>query len=860
MRTRAATAQLVRTQLEFSGDPTLRGDIWTDVRTAYDEALRERVVGVHVSHTLTSNRAVGWVVAAVLIVGLLTLAVCVLFRGTADRPTLVAVHEPNARAITDLQALPGRELAEARQLFERKDLARLVRLLDSTQPETRLRAAEYLAQIGDDSALPALQRLADQWQGPAGDNPFRQAIETIQARRTKTAPQPAVGEREPNRAAGKPVDEVKPGAAGETKPLSVTGIVRDKETGKPIAGAQVGFRLGEKTVTDAEGRFTLVWPNPSSTMLSLYAGAPGYAAVATVLRSKESNLQEVVFALSPGARLAVTVVDPNGSPVPGAKLRLSGLQTREWDFVTDANGRFEFEGLDPAVRFYNLEVVHPGYPYLWTQISAPAAGQTLAHRAVLKPGVAIFGQMTDPNGRPVAGATVGNTFSAVAWNSLKVRTDEQGMYRLGAVDRGDLLLWATHAQFRPFVMHANLPAQETRRRIDIRMEVGQVLKGRVVDDLGNPVGQATVKINRYNDLSQPVETDHPCDADGRFVIPNAPSDGVLGLYVSGPGIIGTSHKVDFSQAECVILIPRLGRIYGKVLDAATGVPVRQFKVKLSRGRVTSSSGGFATTWAQEGHDFDSAEGLFDTSVAAILPVGATYRVTVQAEGYDPVIMDSVVAEPIGDHPARTEFRLRPATIFAGRVLAADGRPLEGGTVLFFSGREASRNPIGRWPSATTDKTGAYTIAGLDSEPQCLLVRAPGFGPCVFVMADLLTAPGRLQDIVLEPAASLAGRVVDEHGKGIVNAQVQAQPNLERIRGLVQEIPNLGPVTQTDAQGHYLLSGVPAGKVSIYAYLPSEHREIGRDVVDLKPGETTILDFVDKGGPAGGPLVPSGRGR
>jgi hypothetical protein len=221
-----------------------------------------------------------------------------------------------------------------------------------------------------------------------------------------------------------------------------------------------------------------------------------------------------------------------------------------------------------------------------------------------------------------------------------------------------------------------------------------------------------------------------------------------------------------------------------------------------------------------------------------------YRVTVQAEGYDPATIDSVVAQPITDHPPRTEFRLRPGTVFAGRVVAADGRALEGAAVVFFSTEEASHDPIGRWPSTTTNKSGVYTIAGLRSEPLCLMVSVPGFGPRVFVMADLLVGPGRLSDIVLEPAASLAGRVVDEHGKGIVNAQVQAQPGLERIRDIIQEIPNLGPVTQTDADGHYLLSGLPTGRVSIYVYLPSEHREIGRDVVDLKPGAAATLDFVD----------------
>jgi len=861
MRTRAATAKLIRSQLEFSGDAVLRGHIWVDVRTAYSETLQGRAAGARVSDGAARNKAMRLAAAAVLALGLLVLAARVMLRETPSRPepvaTVVMTREPNAGEIVRPQTLPARELAEARRLFEARDLAGLVRLLDTGGPDTQIRVAEYLGQIGDDSVLPALQRLAAQWQGPAEDNPFRKAMEAIQARRTKTSPQPAPGASDPNRAASTPVEKAGAPATSAVKPWQVTGLVLDQETRKPIAGAQVAFGPDNETVADAQGRFTLVQARPFSDGAYLYAGAPGYANSRIALRMKKGGVQDVVLTLNPGSRLAVTVVDPNGSPVPGAKLVLVGLQSLDWDFATDAGGQFEVEGLDPGVRSYTLAVSHPAYPSASVTFQPPEAGQTRHQNIVLKSGVAIFGQVTDPKGRPVAGVTVGNTTSPTMWSGRKVKTDEAGMYQLGVVDRGELVLWATHQEFCPFVLRTTLDGHDARRRLDIQLSAGRALVGQVVDDLGHPLPQATIQMWGYNGLISLLEAKHPCDAEGRFTIPNAPGAGDLDLYVRGQGIAGTHHKVDFGRTECLITIPRRGRIYGRVVDA-TGAPVPHFRVMMDLTRAGTPSAGFAASWTLEGHVFEAADGLFDTG-AEQLATGGMFRMTVRAEGYEPMTVDPVVVQPISDRPVRCEFRLRPAAVFAGRVLATDGRPIEGATVVFFSDREMRSNSTGRWPSATTDKAGVYMISGLGSEPQGMLVSAPGFGLGVYVMAELVVAAGRLGDITLTPAARVVGRVVDEHGKGIADVKVEAAPSLERIWRVLRRIPDLGLTVPTNEEGGYELPGLPAGRVSIFVYLRSQKRMVGREVVELKSGETMTLNFVDEGKPADGSPTPSGRG-
>ena len=57
--------------------------------------------------------------------------------------------------------------------------AELTGRLRAALDQTRIAVAGYLAQMGEVSAIPALQRLAGQWQGPAGENPFLRSIVQI---------------------------------------------------------------------------------------------------------------------------------------------------------------------------------------------------------------------------------------------------------------------------------------------------------------------------------------------------------------------------------------------------------------------------------------------------------------------------------------------------------------------------------------------------------------------------------------------------------------------------------------------------------------------------------------------------------
>ena len=74
------------------------------------------------------------------------------------------------------------ELALAQTLYEQKDLPGLLNLLENGQEATQISIVEFLAEIGDDSTISALQRLADTLDGTEFQTAIQTSIRAIQER------------------------------------------------------------------------------------------------------------------------------------------------------------------------------------------------------------------------------------------------------------------------------------------------------------------------------------------------------------------------------------------------------------------------------------------------------------------------------------------------------------------------------------------------------------------------------------------------------------------------------------------------------------------------------------------------------
>jgi hypothetical protein len=99
-------------------------------------------------------------------------------------------ENPENRTITaTADSLLEEQLKKAEQLFAAADVDGLIQMLDEGQYEAKVAAANYLAQLGDVTALPALESLAAEYADPA--NPFAQAATQLQDASSETTPGPS---------------------------------------------------------------------------------------------------------------------------------------------------------------------------------------------------------------------------------------------------------------------------------------------------------------------------------------------------------------------------------------------------------------------------------------------------------------------------------------------------------------------------------------------------------------------------------------------------------------------------------------------------------------------------------------------
>jgi len=794
------------------------------------------------------SQAIQFAAAAVLVAGIVLLAAHLTgTEETLPRPPIIARQDNNPMQSAQPELLAQRELETAGLLFARQDLAGLVQLLETGQDATKVKVAEYLSQIGNSSALPTLQTLATQWQGPPQDNPFLKAIAAIQERQAKPQPLTATSVREPNKPPAPKAEVPKPSEKSEHAQTGMAGTVVDKLTQKPIQGALVQYMLDNPataTRTDEAGRFVLMGL-PPATHTFVHFMAKGYVSERIIPHLvKDQIAPDLLIELDRGSRVEGTVTDPNGKPVAGAKVETFFFTNLP--AITGPDGRFEIDGVNPVADSHILQATHPDYPAVSVNFKPAAVGETAIQDLVLKPGADIFGQVTDPNGEPVEGVRIGNTNSASTWDCIKARTDHEGKYRLDNVDIGELILWASHPRYALYVDRTTVEAGTTERRMDIQLQAPVPLHGKVIDDANEPVAGVTVVVHEYDGVSNLAGERYTTDANGLFVIANAPAEGKIVLNPFGGGISRKLQEFELGQPEYILKVHRAGRIYGKVVIDATGEPVQEFMVKMTFSTVKGASGSYSATWNREGYRFKSPEGLFDTGQEN-LPVGGNYLVTILADGFNPLTHDPVPVQPITDDPNRTVFRLKAVTMLAGVVVDGQGNPVKDATVAPFS-KTGRFEPLW-WRKFTTDAAGVFVITGIDNEEEFLYVTAPGLDPQYVRRSELDAQGGRPARIVLS-GGRLFGRIVDEQGRPRTNAVI----HLGRDRD-IDEVPfiaSLSREAQVDTNGQYELSGLPSGHFWIdVRFKVGDGSAFGDDwaikKVKLTPGQSLQVNFGDETG-------------
>ena len=179
--------------------------------------------------------------------------------------------------------------------------------------------------------------------------------------------------------------------------------------------------------------------------------------------------------------LSGRVTDAAGQAVSGASVDLHRLP--EWTWIggqhTDGDGAYRFS-VPPGK--YHFKVWPSNGPLIAQKMDLTLSTHTI-HNVVLETGVTLSGRVTDVDGQPVP--WVGIWPGGVSFGY----TDASGHYSLG-VPAGIYRIHVEHNDFLNQTLEGVAIPHDTV--LNITLEAGVVLEGKVVDDEGQPVPDARV--------------------------------------------------------------------------------------------------------------------------------------------------------------------------------------------------------------------------------------------------------------------------------------------------------------------------------------------------------------------------------
>jgi RNA polymerase sigma factor (sigma-70 family) len=462
----------------------------------------------------------------------------------------------------------------------------------------------------------------------------------------------------------------------------------------------------------------------------LDVAAPEFAR--TVVPIPNVCADDLHVTLARGGLVSLTVVRPDGQPVPGTivygrrppkdpRVLANWLDSSkpELELVADAGGRIE-QRLETGT--WHLRALAAGL----RPVDAPALDvvENGKHvlRIVLDEGIVILAHVVDSQGKPAEGVRVfaGGTMNSVA----SATTDADGRCRIAGIAPPPAKLaqqdeyWGRQLFYRAIRQDGlaaegsvgNLP-EPGSMPLEIAFAGVTPVRVRVVDDEGVPVpGAAASLYFGVGGSANPIEPNSisaTAGPDGVLALPPL-GPCVRRLTVSGPeaqpfGMNVIELIVNREPVELdVAIVRQAGRIEGRVLDPSGGIPTKLVVRVGKRGSTFAEAGGVGKV---------SEDGRF---VVENAPRGAL-ELFASADGF------AAQRHPIESAASPIELRLRDRGAVAGVVVLRDGSALAGAQLMF--GRESKRGATRQGYTAaiaTTDGDGRFRVVLDDEEADVTL--------------------------------------------------------------------------------------------------------------------------------------------
>lgn len=565
---------------------------------------------------------------------------------------------------------------------------------------------------------------------------------------------------------------------------------------RPVAGAEVklepaGARTGDATssavaVSDDSGRFET--PRTAARKLDLRARRKGFAPMVVPgvqVPPGESSVDLGTLILGPGAVLGGTVTDADGLPIAGAEVRVSTDLDPPWpavaaqvagqapDAVTDAEGGFSLEDLPPG-RAVRLLVDGQGYLPAVAAFEGPA-GETVT--VVLEAAAQVSGRVVDALGAGVSGAQVSlrplgrpEGERTARGRSLSSAADERGNFVLEDAAPGRAAVSAYARGFQPSdETTVELAAKEVREDVEIVLERGAALAGRVTAADGEPVAGARVRAGRAEAATE---------ADGSYRVEGI-RPGRREVEVRHPEYNRLSEDLEIEDGEQRADFELSGgrRVAGRVVDADRR-PLAGVVVELV-GEDPREPRRYRTA--------SDAEGMF----AWLRVADGSYRLEAVREGFAPATAGGVevAGAPVDD----VEVEMRRGATIAGRIL---GLELDELAEVEVDATEGDRDRAG-----TVDYDGAYRIVDLAPGDWLVVARLRGGSRQAQARVGLAADAGRVtRDLEFGRGFTFTGRVL-HGGEALDGAKVTFTGHDVAVRRQVE----------TDLDGRFRVGDLSPGR-------------------------------------------------
>jgi protocatechuate 3,4-dioxygenase beta subunit len=600
---------------------------------------------------------------------------------------------------------------------------------------------------------------------------------------------------------------------------------------KPVPDATVTLQspaqVQKTATTDSSGAFSFKnAPRGAATIQASLGARSGLASGKKDVTAPSSNL---VITMPHGGTITGHVIDDaTHAPVTDFQVTTmhSGIMSNPLP-VQSSDGSFSVRNVAPGST--EVQVTARGY----TPGSAPGVeveeGKASSDVEIhLEHGATLKGRVTSSDGQPVEGVNIfvddsGRRLAFVAPG--RDSTDANGSYAIEGVTPGTRTVMFNKSGF--VAQRKTIEAASGKEvALDVTLDRGRELRGKVIDESGRPVAMADVRVE--GEQVVPVRT----DSEGAFVIGGL-KDAHARIVARKSGYVEARLDDVDPNTSVTLTLKRGGTISGQV----TGVSDSELQYV---SVVAHGPGGAVNARADATGRF-TLEGLAD----------GRFMVEASLNGQQMRRTPSKAVEVINGSAPPVALAFGEGYTLRGRV-TAHGQPLGGSMITF-----GPANGQGSGSSAQIDPDGSYVAAGLSSGEFTVVITSPIYGG-VYLEKTTVSGSG-VYDVDVRSSV-VRGRVVDARsGVPLADVQISFQP-AERGAATVSVRP-----MSTDFQGRFASGLVPERKWRVRvqrekyqtAFVDVDVAPGAPDLdVRLEPAQSAIVHVVDarSGSPVSGAFV------